>query len=172
MSFTSLVENRFSVRDYREEPVARETILKVLQAARLAPSACNLQPWHFVVVTQRERREQMRAVYDRDWFVHAPAHVMVCIDTGACWKRGYDGKSYGDVDAAIAMDHIILAATEAGLGTCWIAAFDPVAARKVLELPGHIEPVVLTPLGVPAATPPQKKRKGLDSMVRWERFGR
>ncbi len=112
----------------------------------------------------------MRAVYDRDWFVRAPVHIAVCIDTTVCGRRKADGKPFGDVDAAIAMDHLILAATELGLGTCWIGAFNPTAAREVLELPDHIEPVVLTPLGYPDVAPPEKNREPLDEVVRWERF--
>jgi nitroreductase len=79
-----------------------------------------------------------------------------------------DGKNYSDVDVAIAMDHLILAATELGLGTCWIAAFDPAAAREVLGLPEGVEPIAFTPLGYPAEQPGPKARKPLDELVRYQ----
>ncbi|MBD3244182.1 MAG: nitroreductase [Chitinivibrionales bacterium] len=171
MTFLELAAKRFSVREYRDTPVEESAVATVLEAGRLAPSACNNQPWYFIVIRSPERRAAMRAAYDRDWFVSAPVQIAVCIDTEQCWKRGHDGKSYGMVDAAIAMDHMTLAATELGLGTCWIGAFDPTGAREVLGLPAHIEPVVLTPLGYPASSAPPKKRKALEQIVRRERFG-
>ncbi|HEY89460.1 MAG TPA: nitroreductase, partial [Thermoflexia bacterium] len=85
-------------------------------------------------------------------------------------RRRSDGKCYLDVDAAIAMDHLILAATEQGLGTCWIAAFDPDAAREVLGLPADVEPIVFTPLGYPAVEHPHPQRKTLAELVRYERW--
>ena len=86
------------------------------------------------------------------------------------WVRKQDGKNYNDVDVAIVMDHLILAAADLGLGTCWIAAFDPAAARELLELPEGVEPVAFTPLGHPADTPRQKTRKKSDELVRYERY--
>jgi nitroreductase len=81
-----------------------------------------------------------------------------------------DAKPYADVDVAIAMDHLILAATDLGLGTCWIAAFDPAVAREVLGLPGEVEPIAFTPLGYPADRPGRKRRKELSELVRYERW--
>ena len=85
------------------------------------------------------------------------------------WRRR-DGKLYYEVDAAIAMDHLVLAAAELGLGTCWIAAFDPAAAREVLGLPDEVEPIVFTPLGYAADEPKEKKRRPLAELVRYERW--
>jgi nitroreductase len=81
-----------------------------------------------------------------------------------------DGKNYSDVDVAIAMDHLILAAANLGLGTCWIAAFDPAALREILHLPDGVEPIALTPLGYPADAPKPKERKPLSDLVRYERW--
>ena len=100
----------------------------------------------------------------------APVIVALCCDLSKSWQRK-DGKNFGDIDVAIAMDHITIAAAEAGLGTCWIGNFDIAEARRVLELPKHIEPVVFTPLGYPAIEPVPKKRKPLDEIVCWEKFG-
>jgi nitroreductase len=170
MSFLDLVKQRFSCRSYQSKLVEVEKITQVLEAARWAPSACNFQPWYFIVVREPQARKALNAAYEADWFAAAPVALALCLDTKRCWKRG-DGKSYGDVDIAITMDHLTLAATELGLGTCWLGAFKADVARKALALPDHVEPLVLTPLGYPAVTAPEKKRKELGEMVYWERFG-
>ncbi|MBD3346006.1 MAG: nitroreductase [Chitinivibrionales bacterium] len=169
MTFLELVKSRYSVRGYENRPVEEEKVLKVLNAGRLAPSACNNQPWHFVVIENENKKKELQKVYDREWFYTAPVIIAVCCDMNAAWKR-MDGVTYGFVDAAIAMDHMILAATEEGLGTCWIGAFDSQAARKVLELPGGIEPVVFTPLGYPEKGHNSRPRKDLKDVVHRDKF--
>ena len=111
----------------------------------------------------------MTNVYHQAWFVDAPVIIGVFVDTTKTWKRA-DDKDYGDVDAAIVMDHMILQATELGLGTCWIGAFDAQKARNVLSLPDHLEPVLFTPLGYPACEQPPRKRKSLDELVSYNSF--
>lgn len=172
MSFLELAHKRFSVRSYDSRPVDAELVIQVLEAARWAPSACNLQPWRWVVVTEQERRTALRPAYDREWVWNAPVVLAACLDTTECWKRQADGKSYGDVDIAIAFDHLTLAAADLGLGTCWIGAFNPSIAREALGLPAHIEPIALTPLGYPlaGAQPRNPKRKELAEIVHWERW--
>lgn len=170
MSFLALAGARYSVRSYTDAPVEDDKLQQVLEAARIAPSACNLQPWRIVVVTQPEGRAALGQAYDREWFRNAPVQIAVCVDTEECWKR-FDGVSYAEVDAAIAMDHITLAACDQGLGTCWIGAFKADVARTALGLPAHVSPVALTPLGYPAARPKPKDRKPADDIVYWERFG-
>ena len=168
MSYSDLIARRRSIRGYRPEPVEEDQLQQVLDAGRLAPSACNIQPWYFVVVKGDEVKNLAQA-YGRDWFSTAPVAIVVCVDRETCWKRA-DGKDYGDVDAAIAMDHMILAATELGLGTCWVGAFDAEIARKVLNVPDHIDPVLMTPLGYPAKSPDARPRKALEEIVRWGGF--
>jgi len=170
MDFYEAVRLRRSIRKYKPDPVEQEKLGRVLEAARLAPSAANRQPWQFIVITDAKRREAMKAAYDREWFWKAPVIIAACLDTAACWKRQGDGKSYGDVDVAIAFDHLTLAAAELGLGTCWIGAFNPVEARRLLELPAGVEPIALTPLGYPAGEAKPRSRKGLNEIVKWERF--
>ena len=110
-------------------------------------------------------------IYQREWFGRAPLVLCVCSVPGEAWAREvFDGRSYADVDAAIVMDHMVLAATELGLGTCWVAAFDPVAAREVLALPDGVEPLLFTPLGFPADQPPAKERRPLAELVHHERW--
>ena len=168
-SFMDLVKNRYSVRGYQDKPVEEPLLLKVLEAGRLAPSACNNQPLAIIIIRSNETKKKLAAVYGRAWFVSAPVILALCCDGTQAWRR-QDGRSYGDVDVAIAMDHITLAAAEAGLGTCWVGNFNLEAARTALELPETVEPVVLTPLGYPATSPAPKKRKPLNDLVHWEKF--
>lgn len=169
MEFSDLIKTRYSVRAYRSDPVAEETLEQVLQAARLAPTAANRQPFRIVVIRTKGREAELRRIYQRAWFTQAPLVLCICSVAGEGWVR-VDGKPYLDVDAAIAFDHLILAATDLGLGTCWIAAFDPAAAREVLALPEGVEPVAFTPLGYPADQPKPKARKPLAELVRYERW--
>jgi nitroreductase len=165
MSFSELIHQRQSIRAYSAKPVEPDKISRILEAGRSAPSACNIQPLHFIVCVGAEKVQALKTVYEREWFLAAPAVLVVCCDYSKAWVRSADQKNHGDIDAAIAMDHMILAATELGLGTCWIAAFNPIEARRILELPDGIEPVVLTPLGYAAQTSVHRPRKPIDQIV-------
>ena len=169
MSFLELVEKRYSVRAYKPDPVEEEKVRQVLEAARLAPTAANRQPFQLIVIHTAGREAELKGIYGRDWFVAAPVVVCICGIAVQGWTRS-DGRNYTDVDVAIAMDHLTLAATDAGLGTCWIGAFNPVAAREALGLPDSVEPIAFTPLGYPADQPPAKRRKALSELVRYERW--
>ncbi len=166
MDFYSVIKRRRSIRKYQGRVVEQDKLERVLEAARIAPSATNAQPFRFMVVTTREVRERLRASYDREWFWRAPVIICACGSKEQSWRRR-DGRSYLDVDVAIAVDHLILAATAEGLGTCWIADFDPEEAKKVLDLPDDMEPIVMTPLGYPAAAPGPTSRKPLDEVVKF-----
>jgi nitroreductase len=169
MQFSELIRKRYSVRAYKPDPVEDEKLQQVLEAARLAPTAANRQPFQLIVIHTAGREAELRHIYGRDWFVQAPLVICACGTPAKGWVRG-DGKSYCDIDVAIAMDHLILAAADLGLGTCWIGAFDPAAAREVLGLPDGVEPIAFTPLGYPADQPRAKKRKPLSDLVRHERW--
>ncbi|NJD58926.1 MAG: nitroreductase, partial [Anaerolineae bacterium] len=146
MEFQELIKHRYSVRAYKPDPVEDEKIMLVLEAARLAPTAGNRQPFQIVVIHTKGREGDLRAVYPREWFTQAPLVLCVVGTPSTAWVRR-DGRQYLGVDSGIVMDHIILAATDLGLGTCFIAAFDEAKAREVLALPDEVEPVLLTPLG-------------------------
>ena len=167
MNFSDLIRARYSVRAYTSDPVEEDKLEAVLEAARLAPTAANRQPFQILVIHTKGREEALRRIYRRHWFVQAPIVICACGVPAENWVR-MDGKNYNDVDVTIAMDHLILAAADLGLGTCWVAAFDPDAAREVLNLPEGVEPVAFTPLGYPADAPGDKKRKALDELVRYE----
>ena len=168
MDFTELINSRYSVRAYKPVEIEEEKLQAILEAARMAPTACNLQPFQLIVVHTRGREEELNRIYQKKWFTDAPIIICVCAMTKQAWSR--PDKSYSNVDAAIIMDHIILAATNEGLGTCWIGAFDPNAAREVLSIPEDVEPVLFTPLGYPADSPREKNRKSMNELVRYEKW--
>ena len=169
MEFDRLIRERYSVRAYLDKPVEKEKLNRVLEAAILAPTAANRQAFRILVVSTAARRDELKRIYPKDWFTQAPYSICVCSLSRECWTRK-DGKNLGDVDAAIVMDHLVLAATELGLGTCWVAAFDPDAAREVLALPDGVEPLLFTPLGYPADKPTAKRRRPLAALVHHERW--
>jgi nitroreductase len=169
MDFQELIRVRRSVRGYRPDPVDEEVLRRVLGAGRVAPTACNLQPFRLIVVTDAETRSRMKAVYARDWFYRAPVILVGCAEPAKAWKRK-DGFNAAEIDLAIVMDHIILAATNEGLGTCWVCAFDEAAAKEILGVPPEVRVVAMTPLGYPDAQPGPFARKRLDDLVRRERW--
>ena len=171
MEFQELIRKRYSCRAYRPDPVPADDLRAVLEAARLAPTASNRQPFGVVVISTAGRQDALRRVYHREWFGQAPLVLAVCADTRACWRRRFDGWPSAEVDAAIVADHLVLAAADRGLGTCWVCNFDPAAARELLALPDHVTPVALTPLGWPADAPGPKERRPLAELVFRERWG-
>ncbi len=172
MDFVQLARSRYSSRKYKPRSVEDDKLNIVLEAGRVAPSAANFQPWFFVVVRD-ENLENVQACYHREWLKTAPMCIVICTDHSRSWKRG-DGKDHADIDAAIAADHMTLAATSAGLATCWICNFNKSKLAEVLNLPEHIEPVVLLPLGYPDDTTDIERhatrRKALDEIVVYGKF--
>ncbi|MFO8129697.1 MAG: nitroreductase family protein [Bacteroidales bacterium] len=173
MDFIDLAKKRFSSRNFLDAKVEPEKLNKVLEAGRIAPSAVNKQPWIFIVVQEEDQLKGMHEVYDRDWFATAPLAIVVCGDHKQSWTRS-DGKDHCDIDVAIASDHMTLAATALGLSTCWVCNFDRDKLSELLQLPSHIEPMVIFPLGYPAdnkaANRHVEDRKPLDKIVYKERF--
>jgi len=169
MDVFEAIESRYSVRGYKPEPVSDELLTKVLEAGRRAPTAANRQPIRIIVVHVKGREEELTRVYGRPWLLQAPLVLAVVAVPGEAWRR-MDDKPYDEVDATIVMDHLVLAATALGLGTCWIAAFDPDAAREVFGLPDDVELVAITPLGHPAKASANTPRKPLEELVRYERW--
>ena len=160
---------RYSVRGYSPEPVDDATLQKVLEAARRAPTAANRQAFRIVVVHTRGREDELLRIYGKPWFVQAPLVLAMIAVPGEAWRRA-DDKPYDEVDATIALDHLVLAATALGLGTCWIADFDPATARDVLGLPDDVEPLAFTPLGLPVKPSAATRRRPLAEIVRYERW--
>ena len=119
MNFLELVKNRYSCRAYKSLSVEREKLDYILECVRLAPSAVNKQPWRFHIVSKEEDKALLQQCYNRDWFKTAPMYVIASILHDEEWVRS-DGKHHGDIDIAIAVEHLCLAATEQGLATCWV----------------------------------------------------
>lgn len=169
MDLMKLIDRRCSVRSYSDKAVEKEKIDAMLEALRLAPSAVNRQPWKIFVVQSPSACEAIQASYDRDWFKSAPLYFVLCGNHAESWKRA-DGKDHCDVDVAIAAEHLILEATELGLGSCWVCNFDPLLCRKALNLTDEdLEPCVIVPVGYPSDAEVwdknEKKRKALSDIV-------
>ncbi|MCU0858520.1 MAG: nitroreductase family protein [Pontiellaceae bacterium] len=171
MKFIELAKKRSSIRSYTPEPVSETELHTVLEAGRLAPTACNLQPFQFVVVREKENLTALATAYPRDWFKEAPVVIVICTDRSKAWKRAdREGRCLIDVDGAIAADHMTLAAADIGLGTCWIGAFNPEIVRNVLGVPETIEPLVLLTLGHPNETGRPKTRLPIENLIRYEKW--
>ncbi len=153
MDVMEAVRTRRSVRKYSPRPIPEDVLAEMREALRCAPSACNNQPWHFVLVVDPDRRRELveTACGKWSWMLDAPLIVVACGLDGLAYQRMGGSGSSMDVDVAIALDHLTLAAVARGLGTCWIGAFDEVAAKKVLGVPETVKIVAMTPLGYPAA---------------------
>ena len=169
MKVLDLMKQRCSVREFASKPVEREKLLSILESARVAPSACNRQPWRFIVLQDAEKKSKVSA----HWAGKAPVLIVVCGDHGSSWRRK-DGKDHCDIDVAIAVDHMTLTATELGLGTCWVCWFDAFATAEALGLPEHLEPIALLPVGYPQkVSDPSRhdtQRKKLDEIVSWDGY--
>jgi len=155
------------VRAYKSIPVEYDKLEEVLEAARMAPTAANRQPFQLIIIPTKGRESELLRIYNKPWFVEAPVVICVCSIPSESWIR-QDGKNYCDVDVTIAMDHLILAATDLGLGTCWVGAFNPEEARKVLKIPDELEPIAFTPLGYPDDQPRDKIRKPIEEIIRYD----
>ncbi len=165
MDVLEAVKKRRSIRSYLDKSVEEEKLLKVLEAARLSPSAVNFQPWHFIVVKDKVAREKLFQAYPRNWFAKAPVIIVVCASPEKAWRRS-DGEEFWKIDAAIAMQSLVLAATSEGLATCWIGAFDEKKAKEALGIPANIKAVVMTPLGYSAEEKgPVTERKPIEQIV-------
>lgn len=171
MEFSQLLNDRYSCRSYKTDPVDDATVLKVLESARLAPSACNRQPWTFIVVRDEATRARMLAK-SRPAFMAAPVVIVACGHHDRAWHRPADNKDHTDIDVAIAIEHICLAAADNSLATCWVCSFDVPATVEALGLPPEVEPVALIPLGYATEDDvvPTKNRKTQAEIVRWEKY--
>lgn len=164
----ALMERRHSCRVYdAARPVEREKIERLLEAARLAPSAVNRQPWQFAVL-QGDSLGIATAAYAREWAAAVPAFIVAIGNHAEAWCRKADGKDHTDVDLAIAVEHICLMAAALGLGSCWICNFNPAALSAALGLGEGQEPIAMVAVGYPASgTIPAKTRKPLDEITTW-----
>ena len=152
MNILQAITQRRSVRAYSAAPIPAEVMQRMRQALRYAPSACNIQPWHFILVEDERLRPAVAAAANgQHWMAQAPVTVVACgLPDQAYQHMGGHGNST-DVDVAIALDHLTLAAVAEGLGTCWIGAFDEEKVKGLLGVPANVKVVAMTPLGYPAS---------------------
>jgi nitroreductase len=170
MDFLKLVKERKSIRKYEPLSIEEDTLRYILDAGRFAPSAKNSQGWKFVVVREKENRQKLAASYPAEWLASAPAIVVICMEKGHTYER-CDGKDYLWADAAISIDHMVLAAAEQGVGSCWIGAFDPKVAAEAIGLSlVDYEIIALLPLGYPAEKGRDKFRRSFEEVVSFEKF--
>ncbi len=173
MNFLDIAKTRYSVRHYKDERVEKEKLEQILQAAHVAPSAVNLQPVRLLVVQEREGLDKISKAAN---IYHAPLAIIVCSDHAIAWKRPFDNKQTTDIDASIVTDHMMLEATELGLGTVWVCYFKPDIIKKEFELPDTLEPVNILVIGYSDEEPMpsnrhRESRIPLSQLVSYEMFG-
>ena len=144
MDFIEIAKKRYSVRGYQDKKVEEEKLEKILEAAHVAPTAANLQPIRLIVV---QSREGLAKIGKGANLYGAPLAVIVCADHGKAWVRPFDKKQTADIDASILTDHMMLQATELGLGSVWICYFKPDVISREFGLPDDLEPVNILAVG-------------------------
>jgi nitroreductase len=171
MKVLEAIQKRRSVRKYKEDPIPEEALLRVLEAARLAPSGKNFQPWKFIIVKDKALKEKLARASAGQYFIaRAPIIIVGCGFPDNCYARmGRYMKSWS-VDVTIALEHLILQAQEEGLGTCWIGSFEEGEVKALLNVPEEVKVLALTPLGYPEEIPPFRGRKSLDEIISYDRY--
>ena len=156
-SFFELAASRYSVRRFDPRNIEPEKIAQILEAGRIAPTAHNDQPQRIKVITGEDLAKVDECTSCR---FKAPAVLLVCYDRNACWKRPFDGANSGEVDASIVATHLMLAAQDLGLGTCWVMYFDPAKTSELFSLAEDIVPVAMLPVGYPSEDAAPSKLHG------------
>lgn len=171
MSVLEIIQKRRSIRKYKSDPIPEDVFQRVLEAARLAPSGKNLQPWKFVLVQNQELKEKLAKASAGQYFMAiAPIIIVACGFPENCYSSmGRYMKSW-PVDVTIALEHLILQAEEEGLGTCWIGSFEEGEVKSILNIPEDVKVLALTPLGYPAERPTDRGRKHLEDIVSYDGY--
>ncbi len=168
MTLLEIIKKRYSCRAYKDKAVEKEKLNLILEAARLAPSAKNLQDWRFVVVTDKSAKEKIiDAANNQKFLENAGAVIVACSNNDHIMLCG---QPISSIDVAIALEHIALQAAELGLATCWIGSFHPEKVREILGIPSNITVIELMALGYPADKPREAKREPIDSIVCFEKW--
>ena len=168
MDLYEAIKKRYSCRSYSSKPIEADKLDRMLEAARQAPSAKNLQDWRFVIVTDEKKRKEVAAAANEQMFIAtAPAIIVGCSNGDYVMRCGLKISS---IDVAIAMEHIALAATAEGLATFWIGSFYPEKLRKVLDIPEKIEIIELMPIGYPEDTETHRSRENKEKIVCYEKW--
>jgi nitroreductase len=169
MDVFTAIRQRSSVRAYKTTDVEEDKLKKILEAARLSPSASNRQEWKFIVVKNKETKKKLaKAAFEQSFIAEAPIVIIAC-GTESKSIMGCGQPAY-TVDVSIACAFMILQACELGLGTCWIGAFKEDQTKKILDIPEHVRVVAITPLGYPNEPPSEKNRKNLNQIICYEKY--
>jgi len=162
------IRRRYSCRSYQDKPIEQEKLDTIFEAARLAPSAKNMQDWRFVVVTDKEIKRRIAETTNRpEAFENAGAIIAACSNSDYVMRCG---QAIGPIDVAIALEHICLQATELGLATCWIGSFYPEKVRPILGIPDDIAIIELMALGYPADSQKETKREPIEEILCYEKW--
>lgn len=173
MDLYTAIRSRRSIRNYQRKKIAQEKLERVLEAARRAPSAKNLQPWKIILVEDQKLRDGLvEATKGQRFMGIAPLTAVICVNEADCYQDHGDYMSSFAVDGSILMDHLTLAAYAEGLGTCWIGKFSEAETRSLLQIPEGWRVVTLTPLGYPAEEGKFKGRKPLSEIIYLDRWGK
>ncbi len=148
MEFEKLITERYSVRKFRPEHLPQDVVSKILAAGHKAPTGCNFQPYRILVLNTDESVAKLKTCTKCHF--KAPAAMLICHNRAESWKRPYDGALAAPVDAAIVTTHMMLAAWDMGVGSCWVMHFDPAAMRETYRIPEDLEPLALLVMGYPA----------------------
>lgn len=171
-TFYDLYERRKSVREFDDRPVELEKLSRLLMTLNRAQSAANRQPWHFIVLVDRDDRAKLDDIFTKEGFRHAPVMIVACADPAQAWVRKTDKVNYAWVDVSIALTEMIGAATAEGIGTCWIASLDPERVKSALGIPGGLEVVGIVALGYPREelVKENKPRKPLGEIIHYGKW--
>jgi len=168
MTVLDAIRKRYSCRGYQQKSIEPDKLDTILEAARLAPSARNMQDWRFVVATDSQVKRQVAETTNRpDVFAKAGAIIAACSNSDYVMRCG---QAIGPIDVAIALEHICLQATDLGLGTCWIGSFDAEEVRSILGIPADIEVIELMAVGYAADSKPEPKREPMENIVSFEKW--
>jgi nitroreductase len=165
MEFYEVIKKRQSIRSYKSNPVPKDSLDKIAESLQYAPSACNLQPWSFRIVTNEKLKADICACYGGKWLAEAPAIIVALGNVDTCWKRP-EGTPIIDIDMGIAMEHVVLAATAEGLGTCWICAYNGAEMDKAMNIMKPWSVLAVSPLGYPDTLPERKEHKPKDEIFK------
>jgi nitroreductase len=167
------VEKRRSIRKFKPKPVAGKDLKKILEAGRLAPSGSNRQPWYFIVVTDEETKKTLSIVANHQAFIADAGVVIAALGDSSLYSKSSTGSTriLHKQDPMIAIEHMVLAATALGYGTCWIGAFSENRVKEVLKIPEHLTVIALLPVGVPDENPPPRSRKPFEEVFFKNSYG-
>lgn len=171
MSVMNVIRARRSVRAYKDQPLPEAVLDSVMEAARLAPSGKNLQPWKFILVKDPAMRLKLAEASRAQYFIaQAPVIIVACGYPDRCYQRQGNYMTSWPIDVSIALDHLMLKAQEEGLGTCWIGAFEETTVKALLQIPPDVKVLALTPLGFPNEAPADRGRRSLDRILCYEKY--